>query len=132
MPTLSGIHHAAVTVTDLDRSVAWYQEVLGLVPVMDDAHPDGTGHFVVLADPTFAFVVGLHVHSTNQGERFSETRTGLDHIGFGVSSRAELEAWEARLEELAVEHTPVIDAQGYSVVVFRDPDNIQLELTFVG
>ena len=132
MPTLSSIHHASLTVTDLDRSVTWYQEVLGLTKVVEDTHPDGTGFFVGLTDPTFAFVVGLHVHPTNHAETFSEHRTGLDHISFGVSSRAELEAWEERFTELGVEHTPVIDAQGYSVVVFRDPDDIQLELIFVG
>ena len=132
MPTLSSIHHASLTVTDLERSVAWYQDVLGLLRVTEATHPDGTGYFVGLADPTLAFLVGLHSHPTNESERFSETRTGLDHIGFGVSSRAELEAWEERLAELGVEHTPVIDAEGYSVVVFRDPDNIQLEFIFIG
>lgn len=132
MPTLSGIHHTSVTVTDLERSVAWYQNVLGLIKVGEDTHPDGTGYFVVLADPTLAVIVGLHVHPSNGGEDFSEARTGLDHIGFGVASRAELEAWEERFSELGVEHSPLNDAGGYSVVVFRDPDNIQLELTFVG
>jgi glyoxylase I family protein len=132
MPTLSGIHHVSVTVTDLDRSVAWYQDVLGLQKITEDTHPDGTGYFVGLADSTFSFVVGLHAHPTKEGEGFSETRTGLDHFSFGVSSHAELEAWEEQFTELGIEHTPVIDAQGYSVVVFRDPDNIQLELIFVG
>ena len=58
-------------------------------------------------------------------ERFEESRTGLDHIGFMVSGRAEFDAWESRLAELRVEHSPINDQGGYTVLVFRDPDDIQ-------
>jgi hypothetical protein len=40
-------------------------------------------------------------------------------------------AWAAWLDELGIEHSGVIDTDRpipYSVVVFRDPDNVQLEL----
>ncbi len=127
MPEMSGINHTAITVTELGRSRAWYQEVLGMMPLMEDTHPDGTGYFVLLGNSTLSVLVGLHAHPTNQGEPFAESRTGLDHIGFTVASHAELEAWEARLTELGVAHSPVNDQAAYSVVVFRDPDNVQLE-----
>jgi catechol 2,3-dioxygenase-like lactoylglutathione lyase family enzyme len=55
----------------------------------------------------------------------------LDHVSFGVSGRPALEAWVAWLDELGVEHTGIVDEVDpirYSTVVFRDPDNIQLEL----
>ena len=132
MADLVGIHHVSVTVSDIERSVPWYGEVLGLTKLMEETHPDGTGYAVVLGKPDFSMCVGLHTHPTNEGERFSETRTGLDHVGFGVSSRTELDAWEARLTELGVEHSPINDQQGYSVLVFRDPDNIQLEFISMG
>lgn len=127
MPEMLGINHTAVTVTDLTRSRAWYEEVLGLLPLMEDTHPDGTGYFVLLGNPTLSVLVGLHAHPANQGETFAESRTGLDHVGFTVSSHGELEAWEARLTDLGVAHSPINDQASYSVVVFRDPDNIQLE-----
>ena len=127
MPGLTSIHHVAITVTDLGRSVPWYQETLGLTTLMEGPHPDGTGHYVLLGDPAFAVLVGLHSHPTNAGERFAEARTGLDHVGFGVADHDELEAWERRLAELGVPHSPVDDQDLYSVVVFRDPDDVQLE-----
>ena len=132
MADLVSIHHVSLTVSDIERSVPWYSEVLGLTKLMDEQHPDGTGYAVVLGKPDFSMCVGLHTHPTNESERFSETRTGLDHVSFGVSNRAELDIWEARLSELGVEHSPVNDQQGYSVLVFRDPDNIQLELISMG
>jgi len=127
VPEMTGVHHVSVTVTDLERSVPWYEEVLGLSRLMEDTHPDGTGYFVLLGNPTLTVLVGLHVHPSNAGESFSEARTGLDHVGFAVSDHAELETWERRLVELDVPHSPVDDQPGYSVVVFRDPDDVQLE-----
>jgi glyoxylase I family protein len=72
--------------------------------------------------------LGSTPHDVNDGEPFAETRTGLDYISFAVSSRVELEAWERRLAELGVTHSPIADRPYGSVLVFRDPDNIQLEL----
>ena len=132
MPDIKSVHHVSVTVTDLDRSVAWYERVFGFTKVKEDKHPDGTVYFVLLGSADFAVLVALHVHPSNDKERFSETRTGLDHVGFTVASHAELEEWQARLTELDIEHSPVNDQPGYSVVVFRDPDNIQLEFIAMG
>jgi glyoxylase I family protein len=132
MPSITTIHHISLTVSDIDRSVDWYRHVLGLTRLMEEPHPDGSGHAVVLGTPDWSMCVGLHVHASNDGEPFAEQRTGLDHVSFLVSSRAELDDWEARLTDLAVPHAPVNDRDGYSVVVFRDPDNIQLELVTLG
>jgi len=66
--------------------------------------------------------------SREQRERFAEARTGLDHFGLAVPTRADLEAWQAHLQQLGVQHSPIADRPYGSVLVFRDPDNIQLEL----
>jgi catechol 2,3-dioxygenase-like lactoylglutathione lyase family enzyme len=133
MPTIAAIHHISVTVTDIERSVPWYSELLGLEKLMEEQHPDGGGYAIVLGKPDWSMCIGLHVHDTNESERFSEARTGLDHVGFLVSSRAELDAWESRLTEFGVEHSPINDeTEGLAVLVFRDPDNIQLEFMSMG
>ena len=133
MPSISSIHHISVTVTDIERSVPWYCDVLGLEKLMEEQHPDGGGYAIVLGKPDWSMCVGLHSHDANEAERFSEARTGLDHIGFLVSSRAELDAWESRLTASGVEHSPINDEmEGFAVLVFRDPDNIQLELMSIG
>lgn len=132
MPEFTGIHHVAITVTDVDRSLPWYRDVLGLVQLMEEKHPDGAGQVVVLAKPDFSCCIGLHTHNANESERFLESRTGLDHFSLGVASRDELGAWEQRLTELGVEHSPITDREGFSVLVFRDPDNIQLEFISFG
>ena len=99
MPDIAGIHHISLTVIDLDRSVAWYAEVLGLGELMPERHPDGHGHAIVLGQSDWSMCVGLHTHDANTAETFHETRTGLDHVCFRVVDRAELDTWAARLGE---------------------------------
>jgi catechol 2,3-dioxygenase-like lactoylglutathione lyase family enzyme len=132
MPDITGINHVSVTVTDVDKSVEWYKQVLGLVELMKEQHPADEGYGVVLGKPDWSICVGVHTHPTNGKERFSEDRTGLDHVGFMVANRGELDTWKQRLEELGVEHSPINDRQGYATLVFRDPDNIQLEFMSMG
>ncbi|MBV9042872.1 MAG: VOC family protein [Acidimicrobiia bacterium] len=132
MPDLASIHHISLTVTDVDRSVAWYKEVLGLAKLMREDHPDGDGYAIVLGKPDFSMCVGLHAHSANGSEPCNETRTGLDHVSFAVSERADLDAWAGHFKKLDVAQSPINDQEGYAVLVFRDPDNIQLELISKG
>jgi catechol 2,3-dioxygenase-like lactoylglutathione lyase family enzyme len=128
MPALAPInlHHVALTVTDLEASIAWYERVFGIAYQMDAPHEGGVGK--LLADPEWRLIIVLHRHDGNRGERFAETRTGLDHVGFSVASRAELEAWQRHLQELGVTQSPIADTPYGLILVFRDPDNIQLEL----
>ncbi len=132
IPQIAAINHVSITVTDIARSLPWYRDILGLVNLLEEEHADGSGQYVVLGKPDWSMCVGLHTHAANERERFSESRTGLDHLSFFVPARADLDAWEARLAEYGVEHSPVNDQPNYSVLVFRDPDNVQLEFISMG
>ena len=74
------------------------------------------------------FAVTVMSHDATGTDRFDETRVGLDHLAFGVADRAELDEWVAHFNEMGVENTGVIEAHYGDTVVFRDPDNTQLEL----
>jgi glyoxylase I family protein len=123
---LNGYHHLSLTVTDLAASVAWYTEMFGLQPMMDEKHEGGRA--IVLVRPDCQLYIGLHEHDGNDGRPFDETRTGMDHVSLAVPDRATLERWQATLAERAVTHSPISDQPWGSVLVLRDPDNIQLEL----
>ncbi len=123
---ITGYHHLSLTVTDLAASVAWYRDLFGLQQVMEEKHDGGRG--VVLMQPEAGLFLGLHEHEHNAGERFAETRTGLDHVSIGVPDRAALETWLDTLARKGIVHSPISDQPWGSVLVFRDPDNIQLEL----
>ncbi|MGD0700426.1 MAG: VOC family protein [Trebonia sp.] len=82
-----------------------------------------TGFAEMLVEPHTGLLIGLHPHNANQGEKFEESRTGLDHISFEVADRAALETWMDRLDELNIGHTGIRRRPNgpYSTVVFRDP-----------
>ena len=67
-------------------------------------------------------------HTNGIPNRFDERAVGLDHLALRVPDRAALEAWAKRLDDLGVEHSGVVDESAGPLIVFRDPDNIQLEL----
>jgi len=62
---------------------------------------------------------------------FDENRVGLDHISFNVSSHEALEQASQLLDERGVSRGEIKDLAdlGIYVMAFRDPDNIQVELT---
>lgn len=125
MPEISGLHHLALTVTDVERSAAWYQDLLGVVEVLGDTNDEVS--YKVLADPASGTMFGLRQYTAGSGDGFDEFRTGLDHLAFEVTSAEELAAWEAELAARDVEYTPAAETPIGTVVVFRDPDRIQLE-----
>ena len=124
LPGINGFGHIDLTVTDVERSVRWWEEVLGfkLINTRDTAdfklrsviHPCG-------------FWIGLMAHSNPASDRFDERAVGLDHIALRVPDRAALEAWAQHLDDRGVAHSGVQEEQAGPVLVFRDPDNIQLE-----
>jgi catechol 2,3-dioxygenase-like lactoylglutathione lyase family enzyme len=125
MPTITGGHHIALTVRDADASAKWYGELLGMQVVLEG--DDEVVRFRVLAHPDSGWMLGVRQYHQHPDGPFDEFRTGLDHFAFGVSSRDELEAWEQRLGEAGVAFTPIAETPIGTVVVCRDPDNIQLE-----
>jgi glyoxylase I family protein len=130
------LHHLALTVHDLDASVDWYGRVFGIRPQLDVPHQGGVGR--LLADDAWQLLIVLHRHDATTGELFQETRPGLDHIGLVAATRDDLVAWQSHLEALGVTRAeaadrpltqaPIADEAYGSVLVLRDPDNIQLEL----
>jgi catechol 2,3-dioxygenase-like lactoylglutathione lyase family enzyme len=123
MPDFTGVDHVSLSVTDLDRSERFYTDVLGLFRLADF----GTVR-ILLHRPT-SFVLALVRHDSAYRDRFTELHTGLDHLGFGVSDREELVAWQRRLEALGIEYTPIRDMEFGAHLNLRDPDHIALELS---
>jgi glyoxylase I family protein len=131
VPAIRGVSHIELSVRDAEQSAAWYGRVFGMEMFTPLARPDwGPGLVTTLLHPT-GFVIGLLQHEPCEDGRFSEFRLGLDHLAFDIESRAELESWVAHLDACGVDHSPIKDESYVSVVVFRDPDNIQLELMYV-
>jgi glyoxylase I family protein len=133
-PAVTKFDHFAATVSDVEASAQWYGRVFGMTRVpVPFPHYGGkkSGYAVLMMEPRSGVAIGLHHHDGNPGRDFDESCTGLDHMSFTVATRADLDTWASWLDSLGVENSGVIDTaepMPYSVVVFRDPDNLQLEL----
>ena len=123
-----GVHHFRLTVSNVDRAVRFYTEILGFKKLMD-LNP---GAF--LSNGAVGLGIGPHPYPDKaiRGDRFDENRIGLDHMSFGVSSRAVLDDAVRVLDRHGVPHSEIRDlgeAFGICILIFRDPDNVQLELS---
>jgi len=134
---IGGIHHLRLTVTDVQRSREFYTGVLGFdvaveSPPADD--PSAAAVYPVLWGGVVmargSLLLGLRPVAPG-GDRFDEDRVGLDHLSFSVASRADLDAAVRLLDERGISHGEIrtLDGFGICVLPFRDPDNIQVELT---
>ncbi|MFY0409414.1 VOC family protein [Solicola sp. PLA-1-18] len=131
------IHHVRVSVTDLARSRAFYEGVLGFEPAID-SDADETDPAVRERPDVFfggvVYAVGGNLFGLRPIEpgstSFDPTRVGLDHASFQVGSRDDLVTVAGQLDEAGVEHGEIIDMPdaGMSILSFQDPDDINLEL----
>lgn len=133
----SGFSHVRLTVTDIARSKAFYDQVFGWPTAVDaSASVDEPG---VKQSPEQFY--GGTVYQTPQGTLFGlrpvgstgfdPDRTGLDHVSFAVSSRADLEGAASALGAAGIAHGEVTDLAdaGIAILSFQDPDDINIELT---
>lgn len=121
--TARGLHHTALISHDVERTVRFYQDVLGfpLTELIENRDYPGSSHFFfdigngnLLA---FFDFPGLDVGP------YAEVLGGLHHVAISV----EPQAWErlvARLEAKGVAH----EVHSEVSVYFRDPDGARLEL----
>jgi glyoxylase I family protein len=122
-----------LTVADVDRSARWYGDVLGFTTVggYQEIGEGGLRKMVFMTCPGLTTAFGFVSHQSSAGAAFDETVAGLDHLSFRLADIEELDDWVQRLQHWKVEYSLPADSilrPGARVLVFRDPDNIQLEL----
>lgn len=124
--------HVRLTVTDIARSRAFYDDVFGL-PIAFELPDDADAE----TREQLSFLYGGVIYQLGDSllglrpvadDVFDEDRVGLDHVSFSVGSRAELDDAVRLLDERGVAHAGVKDIGAGFILEFRDPDDIALEL----
>ena len=121
------VNHITLTVTDRDRAREFYTGVLGFKFLME------YGPKYLLSNESVILALNLSPDPARAigDDRFDENRVGLDHVSFNVSSHEVLEQAAQLLDERGISRGEIKDLAdlGIYVLAFRDPDNIQVELT---
>jgi len=121
--TAHGLHHMALMCSDVERTIRFYQELLGfpLVEVFENRDYKGSTHlfFDIGHDNTLAFFdfPGLGLGP------YAEVLGGLHHVAISVDARS----WEAARTRLVAAGIAVHVESGISLY-FSDPDGVRLEL----
>jgi glyoxylase I family protein len=125
------VHHVGVTVTDLERSLAFY-EGLGFRRVATFGPPDGSRAIVQLALGDGMVELFSYRDGAARMARSADPVAGLKHIGL---STADVRATLAELEAagLVGAGIPVNETgTGITTAFFEDPDGTSIELLSVG
>lgn len=134
---VGAIHHLRLTVTDVARSREFYTKLLGFQIAAESPPPDDPSYDAVykvlfggVVMVRGSLLLGLRPVAP-PGDRFDEDRVGLDHLSFSVASRADLERAVELFDARGVPHGGIQTLEGFGIHIlpFRDPDNIQIELT---
>lgn len=126
---LTGLHHLTAIVRDLERTTAFYRDVLGLSLVREgssDDDPDAR-HFWFGAGGDGAG----HLISFMEYPMLDDGKVGIgtvQHFAFVVESAEEQVAWRDYLASRGVQCTDVMDRGAFRSLYLRDPDGHIIEL----
>lgn len=126
---LTGLHHITLISSDIERSIAFYRDVLGLGIVRDapsDDDPETRHVWFGAVDGTPGRLVSVMEYP--QLPEGVVGRGSTHHFALAVESAEELEAWRGYLRERDVECSEVFDRGGFRSLYVRDPDGHVIEI----
>ncbi len=119
---LMGMRHIALNVKDVERSKAFYQDVLGMEVVWQ---PDPQNAYLSSGTDNLA------LHETS-GDRASAATSSLDHLGFIVSDIDRVQELEAefRARQVTIIKPFKRHRDGSASFYCADPDGVVIQMLF--
>jgi catechol 2,3-dioxygenase-like lactoylglutathione lyase family enzyme len=125
---LAALHHITAICADLERTTAFYRDVLGLSLLREGHNEDDPDarHFWFGHPGEGGTLVSFMEYPAMEAGRVGVGST--HHFAFAVSSADELDAWRDWLRSRDVQCTDVFERGGLRSIYLRDPDGHILEL----
>jgi catechol 2,3-dioxygenase-like lactoylglutathione lyase family enzyme len=126
---LTGLHHLTAIVRDLDRTTAFYRDLLGLRLVREgasDDDPDARHYWFSTGDGDSGTLLSfLEYPSLEPGVVGVGS---LQHFALTVDSAAEQAAWRDYLRSRGVAASDVFERSGFRSIYLSDPDGHIVEI----
>jgi glyoxylase I family protein len=123
---INGIHHIAISVKDLNRSVEFYKETLGFVQAQQFERKDLNGKAVFLKLGNMRMEIWEFRDRVEPKDDLSDLKVrGLRHIAFSV---IDLDQIYKELKLKMIISQPRMGASGKRYSFMADPDGIPIEL----
>ena len=122
---MTSLAHVNIRTSDLEKSVAFYRDVLGLTPGPAATRPGSADHVWMTdgqGNPC------IHLQRTTAGAQDNGEHAGMHHLALACSRPDE---WRQKLSSLAVDfHEAEFAAARIIQFNLNDPDGVRLELLF--
>jgi lactoylglutathione lyase len=120
--------HVGLNVTDLDRSLAFYRDVLGL-PLLAEGKEDGRRYAFLGEGPRPLLTLWQQAEGS-----YDAGRAGLHHLALEVDTIEQVREYETALRAYGVEfaHDGVVahrEGAASGGIFFHDPDGTRLEIS---
>ncbi|HEX3541050.1 MAG TPA: VOC family protein [Acidimicrobiales bacterium] len=111
-PQQSRLHHLGLSVADLDRSTAWYSEVLGAIVIREPYAGERASFSGRMAIVSLGVLSSIFSSTPPIEASCSIPHTGLDHLGLIAKSYEQLDAWARWLDANGVRRSKIREAGG--------------------
>jgi glyoxylase I family protein len=123
---LRGLHHVTAICRDLEPTIAFYRDTLGLQIVRDAASDDDPGARHVWFDAGDGSLVSFMEYAVLPEGVVGAGST--HHFALRVGTHDELEAWRDYLRERGLECTEMLDRGAFHSIYLHDPDGHVVEI----
>lgn len=126
---ITSVRHIKLPVTDLERSVSWYRELLDLEPWMEFVEGNELrGASLMDVDAGFMIALRLREHCASQPDL-----AGFDPVAFNLHSRETLDTLVKRAEQLGARHSGIREQGAFGASLdILDPDSTHIRFIWIG
>ncbi|MFK5953590.1 MAG: VOC family protein [Desulfobacterium sp.] len=129
----TGINHLAMATADIDMTIAFWRDLLGMRLVTGLGHPGYRHYFFEISEyDMIAFFEWPHVQKIPEKDHGVPVKTpfAFDHVSIGVASKEDLWSLKEKLEAANFWVSEAIDHGFiYSIYSF-DPNHIPIEFSY--
>lgn len=132
MPTYTGINHLAMVTGDMDGTLRFWRDLLGMRLVAGLGHPGYRHYFLEISETDMiAFFEWPDVEPLDERDHGFPVKgqVAFDHISFGVESDDDLWELKDKLEAADIWCSEMVDHGFIHSIYTFDPNNIPIEFS---